>query len=247
MTDTLFNEVENEVIDEDTPNEEDTSKIEELVKDPVLLAKRKLDSDRFIKQLQNELKGLREDLKTRTTLEEFLTKMNSPVNPNPVEPNTPEHTPSEGTVDKETLERLLEQKLQERETKTRQEGNLAFVANKLRELYGNDYVNILEQRRRELDVDKDFLDNLARSNPKVFLATIGANAPQEARPQGEGPSLFPKPVASNERRVSNPNAGVRNNRYFAEILKKDPNKYWSPEIQNEMYRLAAEQGDKFYE
>jgi hypothetical protein len=112
------------------------------------LAKGKAESDAFIRKLQEENEGMRQELKTRISLQEFMDKQeqmrkNEPAN------SVPENTTSESSAETKTtnqsnfkpedIEKLLEKKLAEREQQSNTQRNMAAVVNRLKEVWGPNY------------------------------------------------------------------------------------------------------------
>lgn len=235
---------------EGSSDHEDTEiKLEDLVGDGKKfksiedLAKGKLESDRFIAQLQQELKGIREELNTRITLTEFMDNFkNSNTQPNQPSGDNQDRPGGESTALKpEDLRKLLDEELAKREQVNVARQNLNTVKQRLSEAFGPNYATRLENEAQKLGVTKEFLNNMAASTPSAFLRLVGVDAPA----QKVNEDIFSPPTSQ---RTGTPlgNGTVKNKAYFDKIRQTDPKAYWTPAVQNELHREAARQGEAFF-
>ena len=218
------------------------------------LAKAKMESDRFIQQLQNELQGLRTDLSARSTLEQLMDKLNAPKDP----PTNQQH--NQGSMDgdgqngaksfsEEDIARLVEDRLSKAEKARVHNANLETVKNALVASFGNDYVTHLKAKAAELGMSEEYLQNLAKETPKAFLKLVEANGESRATPVANG--LFTPPQgshtpANNASKGFSP-TGIPKMSYYENLKKQDPTKYWSPEVQNKMHKDALSLGADFFD
>lgn len=194
------------------------------------LLKAKAHADRHIKNLESENTGMREDLKTRQTLEELLARTQSQSNVNTEPPvNSNEQNP----LSEVDLEAALNAKLSEWEKKKAREQNAAYVRNELAKTWGSDYLSKLEAKSRELGESLDELAELAQSKPKVFLRLVGAS-------EGAKQTFDPAPPSSSYRPNSNNNQNTKTYSWFKNLRQTDPSTYWSVATQKELHRIAEE-------
>lgn len=204
------------------------------------MAKRKIDSDNFIKRLQNENSGIRQDLATRTTLEQFLEKMNTKTETTPKIDlaNVPDNQPAT-PVDPNAIKQLIAQSLNEEREVRKQNDNFQMVVDYLQVNIGDSYPQVLEEKRKELGLSREYMENLARTQPKVLLSLVAV--PNEKQ------SIFgnnPKQTSLTELQPKKTN-NTKGFSHFKKMRQEDPAKYWSPAVQNEMFRLTSEQGETF--
>ena len=213
-------------------------------KDAAELAKAKATSDAFIEQLkaeQAELRkeyfALREEYNARPALQELIDQLK----------NNTQHTSSDDTsanddttpaLKPEDIESLVAKKLQEAEQTKQQEENYRTVQAKLKERYGENYVQLLENQISTLGLTKDFANDLARNHPQVFIKTFGLDATPaqnnfQAPPRG---SVNPPMNNSNVKRDWN---------YYENMRKTDYQKYWDPKTQLQMIADKATLGEAF--
>lgn len=217
------------------------------------LARGKAEADLFVERLKGELQGLRDELKTRTSLEEFMDKMNTkqpedaPIAPQPTNQEPPaEPADIAKNMSPEQIESLLEQKLTQREQEINQARNLEEVKGKLQKHFGEDYQTNLKAKALELGLGEQFLEDLAKSQPKAFSHLLGLDSePATPSPVSESP-----PVLANQQNTAasfnQSNIGQMKFNDFEKIRKSDPDTYWSPTVQNKMHKLAIAQGEDFY-
>lgn len=222
-------------------------------KTPEDLARGKIESDQFIERLKGELAGLRTELNTRQTLEQLMDKMagnnGSTDNSNQMANNQTPVNSGDGAQNKSFTEddvmRIVESKLSEAEKTRVQNANLSLVRNALSEKYGNDYVSKLKESASALGVDENFLQDMAKNQPKAFLKLIDTGT--TTNQQSSNNSLFAPPTGQNLRSDNfKPTAG-RTKGYYDQLKAKNPGEYWSPAIQNQMHKDALSLGEKFFD
>lgn len=213
-------------------------------KDEEALARGKWEADQMIARLTREMDELRDDLNKRMTTEELLEKITS-RNAQPNNPTTPEsgqqHSHQEvNAMSQEDIQKLVQKTLTVEQQKALAAQNVATVRNKLQEHWGNDFPQKLEQTTKELGVSKEYMAHMAETAPQAFLKLVGADQPRQ--PAG----VFEAPVPNSAVIRGDGNSNVKNYKYFSEMRKADPKKYWSVETQREMHKLAQEQGERFF-
>lgn len=216
------------------------------------LAKAKMESDRFIQQLQGELSGLRTELSTRQTLEQLMDKFGAQRVP---ETTTQSHNQNSQdgdgqnavkTFSEDDITRLVEDRLSKVEQARIHQANLASVQKALVESIGPDYVTHLKAKATELGVTEEYLNTMAKETPKAFLKLIDADSSQRATT----PGLFTPPASHG---APSPNkqhftpTGQRKQSWYNDLKSKDASKYWSPEVQNQMHRDAINLGESFFD
>lgn len=204
--------------------------------DPKVLFKGKYHADLHIRQLEEELKATREDLKARMSVEEALAKLSASKednqsherNDDPQEKNVTALTP-------ETIQKLIDAELEKRTKQSQVQRNQEYVVSKLKETWGDDYQVKLRQRAKELNLGSDFLTELAQTQPEAFLAIVGtpkvANPNLHTPPQGRSGI-----VGSSEKTWS----------YYNKLRREQPSVYRSKQIQKEIHEQAAKLGEAFY-
>lgn len=207
------------------------------------LAKGKAQSDLFVKRLEAENKQMRDELarqaaelKTRTSLDEFLQKVKEQKETG----NTPDNQNDQTVLNEEKISQLIETRLTAKEQAAIATANLKTVQEGLVKAYGANYLPNLEARTQELGLSKETLDNLAKTAPKAFFALLGINPDQSKKSVFEAPRGTVNPPHDTH--------GVtKNYKYYNELRKKlPPDQYWSPAVQNEMFEMAKKMGDEFY-
>lgn len=250
MTDSLFTADDNQQIPEIDPNK---NYIEELVgetkkfKTVEDLARSVLHKDAFIERLKGETNGLRQELNTKLSMEEYVDKMRT-RDQQPNRSETPVNEPNAGggnDPDKplrpEDIEAIIDRRVSDRERARVQTQNQGFVRDKLIESFGPSYVSKLQEAGEALGLTPEDMDQMAKDRPKVFLKLVGAEAPARA----QTPSLFTPPSgAGNPPRTV---TGDRTKSYYDEIKKSDPKRYWSPAVQNQIHQDAIRLGERFFD
>lgn len=198
------------------------------------------EKDIHIDKVQNEAKALREalteaerELKTRTSLDEFLSK----VKDEGTRSKEPNHGSEPATVSEDKINEIITARLTASEKQRVESQNVSVVQSGLAKVFGSNYVPTLEAKAQELGVGKEFLENLAKTSPKAFFNAIGVN-PEQSK------SVFNAPQGT----VNVPlgNSDIKNYAYYQALKKKIPaSEYYSAKIQNEMFAQARKLGDEF--
>lgn len=204
-------------------------------KDVAALARGKAESDRFIEQVLKEKDELKKELDKRLSVEESIARFReTPVTPTP-EPVRQE--PATGLT-QEDITRLLDERLQREKAVETANRNVELVRQALADKFGPSYNDKLEAKAVELGVDREYFNQLAKTQPKVLLGLInGGEAPKKQAPVG----LFDSPRF--------PTAGQKlekNFAYYEKMRKENPKLYSSPEVQKEQFEMAKLHGRDFY-
>ena len=212
--------------------------------DPEVIAKGKLEADRHIAELEDQLKQYREDQSKQDYAKQVLEELQKGPQSTPATA-TPTSTPGETNegntstlgVSEEDLKGLVEATLAEREKTSILEKNLSEVNAKLAELHGDKAAEVVSAKAVELGMSVERMQRLAEESPAAFMSLIGVAETK------------PKPITSgsvNTNALPNPTgAGVRDAAYYREMRKNDKSRYYSPAVQRQMMADAQALGDKF--
>ncbi len=212
----------------------------EAFKDPQVLAKSKLESDNYIKQLETQLTELRGELGKEEAAKKLLAELESrrqAPNANSL-PNTGETNPS-GTkpeLSEDILERLVEETLTKREQANTAAQNTKLVQTQLEQKYGTEAKAKVEAKAQELGLSMARLSALAAESPSAFMTLIGEPKP-DVKPIVTGT------INTSSAQFSNP--AERTWAYYQELRRKDKALYYSPKIQQQMMQDKNRLGDRF--
>ena len=216
----------------------------ETFKDVQVLAKSKLEADRYIKELEEQAKALREEVTKQDyaakLLEQLQNKAPNSTNGNTVAPNqnngstTPSDTKPENSED--ILKALVERTLTEREAKNTSQQNAANVRDILTTKYGTEAKAHVERKAQELGMPYSRLEALAAESPSAFLTLIG-EPKQEFKPLTQG--------SINTQSVSVQSPTQRNWAYYQNLRRTNKTEYFKPQVQQQMLKDKLAMGDKF--
>lgn len=201
------------------------------------LARAKLEADSFIEKIKAENEELRREVtstrpvdRTQEILDRMENLFTKPVTP-PVAPQEPERTEVKGLTTKDVEELLVQ-----RERQATAERNLNTVKQKLQEVYGEKYGDALKSMAEKNGLTSGYIDQLAASAPQVVL-----NLMAQQKPDG----LFTPPRSAVQPGFT-PTAGPHKPRSWYNQLKgSDRAKYFSKEVQLQMYTDAMTLGEAF--
>ena len=216
----------------------------ESFRDVQVLAKSKLESDNYIKQLEDQLKQIREDVGKQDyvtkLLEQLQNKAPATTNGSPVAPkdnnggtNTSETKPD---ISEDVLKRLVEQTLTEREKTSTAKQNQDFVRNELVTKYGTEAKVVLEKKASELGLSMQRLNELAAESPSAFLTLIGE------------PKKDFKPIVNGSINTSAASMQAPTERdwsYYQKLRKENKSLYYSPKVQQQLMQDKMRLGERF--
>ncbi len=216
----------------------------ESFKDVQVLAKSKLESDAYIKQLEEQAKALREEVAKQDYSAELLKQLQNkapnPTNGNPVVPKDNNGSTNSGEtkpeVSEDAVKALVEKALAERQQESAAKENARVVQEALVEKYGTEAKAHVEGKARELGISYDKLEALALESPNAFLTLIGE------------PKVAPKTIVSgtvNTQSLAQTNPNTRDWNYYQNIRRSNRSLYFSPAIQQQMFNDKLALGDKF--
>lgn len=197
-------------------------------------------SQKHIEDIENENEGMRSDLRTRMTMEQFMDKMNKTTpQSNPDNTNRAEledTTNQVSALDEAKVATLAEQVYNRNKQADMAKQNFDYVSNELAKTWGPNFKQKLEARAQELGTNKDFLNSMALTHPKAFLELV--------IPKKEAVYSDFAPPSSSSRTVMPEITGTTSQQntwnQYEKMRKQDPAKYWSIPVQRELHRLAKE-------
>jgi hypothetical protein len=218
-------------------------KWKDKTKEEILEAK--VNSDLFIKtknaqfdDLKKDYLQLREQQQASADLKTIIDQMKSKND------DTTHNTQGENqqpAIKPEDIEALMEtrlnEKLNQRDLVTKQRENFSVVERKLKEQYGNDYHSVYQKKLEELNLSKDFADDLAKNHPNLFIKTF------DLEPKVNQPQVLPRSSTRNTSFA--PTTLKRDWNYYQEMKKVNPKLYLDPKIAIQMHDDAIALGPDF--
>jgi hypothetical protein len=252
--------------------DDDKDYFEELVgegkkfKDVKDLAKGKARSDAFIEQLKREQAELREELAKTKSIEEHLNDLrNAMINRSKQEGNIREMTPDHGssrdentgqnqsaanTPSPDDIQRLVAEEVNRRVSVEKQKQNIDSVIDAAKRVYGESYKQELTNKAKALGSSPDELFNIAEKNPQLFKSIMGLNETAGTPPvkQNEGTNrIFESTNTEALRSQHGSSNSQKKYADFEQLRKENPQEYFSPRVQNEMFQLAEKIGPAFFD
>lgn len=228
--------------------ESNQSFVAELVKtrgdqwsDPEVIAKGKIEADRYIEQLKQQLEEFREKAEKGAKVDSLVSKIEqeaaktananaqSKSNSGANESNT--KTP----VSEDEIQGLIEQVLTKREQENTVKQNLTQVDSQLEQMFGTEARNVVQKKAQELGLSLDRLKEVAAESPTAFFSLIGEK-PKDFKPMTNG--------SIRTESVNMQSSVKRNNKFYQELRKKNPREFAKAQDQMLKDRLAL--GDAFY-
>lgn len=212
----------------------------EAFKDPQVLAKSKLESDKFIGELQRQVEELRTELSKEEYAKKLLTELqNGRRDPNASSaPKDGETKPSDTKpeLSEDVIKRLVEQTLTQREQSNTSTQNTRLVQEKLQEKYGTEAKAHIEKKAQELGMSFERLSSLAAESPTAFMTLIG-------EPQPEYKPLVNGTVNTSSGSFSN--TAEKDWNYYQNLRRTNKQLYFDPKTQQQMLKDKLRLGDRF--
>jgi len=233
---------------QETPSQE--SYLQKLVetkgenwKDPEVLAKGKLEADGYIKNLEDQLGQMREDLKKQEYQAQILDQLqNKATESTAVKPEVSNNNGSttEGntnpTLSEEDLKSLVEQTLNQREIDSTVSNNLKLVDEELEKSYGTEAQAKIQEKAQELGMSMERIKEIAAESPNAFFALIGE------------PKKTFSPMVQGSVRTEGVNmqaSAERDWSYYQKLRRENRNLYYTPKIQRQLMEDKDRLGSKF--
>lgn len=214
-------------------------------KDPEVLAKGKMEADAYIKNLEDQLSQMRDDLGKQDYAAKLLQQLegraSASTTDKPLESNTnTSGTVTEGhtnlAVSENDLKSLVEKTLTERELQATANQNISAVDSKLQDMYGTEASNVLLNKSKELGISLERMQNLASESPSAFFTLIGEKQ-ESFKPMTQG-SIRTDGVAMQS-------SAQRDWSYYQKLRRENRNEYYSPKVQQQLMEDKMRMGDKF--
>lgn len=203
----------------------------ESFKDVQVLAKSKLEADRYIKSLEDQLKQLREETVKADYAEKVLATLQSKA-------QAPATTTSDTKpeISEEVIKSLVEQTLTQREKQNTAEQNVSKVQQELMAKYGTEAKAHVERRAAELGMSLERMSALAAESPTAFMTLLGEPTKKDSKPLTQG-SLNTASFQANP--------ADRDWNYYQNLRRTNKALYYNPKTQQQMMQDKIRLGDKF--
>ena len=215
-------------------------------KDNEGLANAYQNADGFIEQMKTENAQLREELDKRLNGEDMLSEIKRERKEQQDQAQAAAQENTTSKLDEQSLSELISKTVTGMDAEKVSTSNIMTVDAKMKEVYGVDKATeVTAIKAKELGLSVDYLGSVAAKSPQAFYNLIGLS--QTAKP------TTPVVTASttNTQAVHEVNKGtaIQEGTWesFEALRKSDPRKYFTPSIQNQLFKSRNEKGpDGFY-
>ena len=205
------------------------------------LAAAKLEADRTITARNEELERHREEIRRQAEELELLRRQ--PREPLAQEPPRVADRPVEVEPNQDLASRIREE-LRQAQEEDLQNQNIRSVAVKLSEVYGSSEKarEVVAAKASELGLSVEFLQSVAAKSPKAFFTQLGLTETTLQAPAASRSDV--NTVALANTTSSAPKQGSYQS--YEQLRRDNPKRYFSAEIQNQMFVDAKRLGDAFF-
>ena len=213
--------------------------------DPEVLAKGKLEADGYIKNLEEQLTQMREDLKKQDykdqVIEHLQTQAAGTTDAKPEGPNNNNGSADDqnttASMSEEDLKSLVEKTLTQREKDSLVSQNLSFVEQELEKAFGTEAVDVVKKKAAELGMSMDRLKDIAAESPNAFLTLVGEKPKNAFNPMVQG--------SVRTEGVNMQTTADRNWAYYQNLRRTDSHTYYTPKVQQQLMEDKMRLGESF--
>lgn len=195
---------------------------------PEDIAKKAFHADQHIANLEAELKGLREDLDKRLTVEENLERANQLRQEEAEKNTTPQFT-------QEDVAKLVKDGYSQLTAEQKAEANLNTANEAIVQKYGQGKgAEAIAQKAQELNLSVDQMISTAQQSPQAFFNLMGMTVEKTVETTGVAPaSTVNSDALAHTAQPTTGKPGTKE--YFDAIKKSNPREYWSPKVQGQIH------------
>lgn len=205
------------------------------------LAKGKLNSDNFIKQLETEKRALEKDLEEmqskigeQTTLKEILAKLESKPNSDDSNSNHSETTTAE------EIRKLIAEGINTAKADDSRKANWQKANNAVLQHVDGDVALAKQYIKKQADtlgMSVEALKSVAENSPVAFAKMVGLTASSSSM------SHTPASITDTNSDGLGPSDNAeRNVEYYKKMRAEDKRKFWSVQTQQELMKLGDKHG-----
>jgi hypothetical protein len=197
------------------------------------LAKGYINADEFVETLKGENATLKEQLVKAKTVEDVLERLNKANERAPADQPVKVEAPDIARIVKETVTGLETQKVREM--------NLSLADRKMAELFGEKAQEVFNSYASTPEL-KATLTQLASVSPDKFIAIFDKRTEQNVSSSASTGGVNTAAFGMTKPAVSDPSTKF----FYDEMRRKQPQKYYSQEVQLAMHKAAQANPNKFF-
>jgi hypothetical protein len=197
-------------------------------------------ADAHIAKIEGENANLRKEVDSRINYEDLLDRLAETRSARSDDPDLgPSSRDEDPKISEDVIDRMIERKLTIKQQEALHASNMQFAARELQKSLGPDYVQKLRQKAAELDMTEQEVNALAMTKPKALLALVAPAVRQVTDNSYTPPN-------STTRVSNNSSTGVKNNSYYSQKIRENPNIINNQDFVNEMHAEAMKQKESFF-
>jgi len=205
------------------------------------LARGKMESDKFISTLQSELAELRTELGKQEYSKELLSQLqNKAQNSNSGNESVGKEAgnTNPANLSEKDVEALVAKHLKAEESKRTASENIQKASSALTKAFGEKTQEVLKAKTLELGLSMERMQEMAAESPTALLTLMGVN-----QTSNSNNSNLPKNQV-NTTNFSN-STEERDFSYYQKLRRENKQKYFSPDVQRQMWKDMERLGPKF--
>ncbi len=199
------------------------------------LARGKVESDNYITRLEQETRGLREDLAKKVNVDETIEQLRRELRESKVPADKPKDDTSPELTAAKVVELVKSAMTEEERTNTANQNVLSSNSALVKHFGSQEKANEhFAARAKQVGMTAEALQLIAEQSPTAFVTLMGL---AETKPAGSAEASLNlnqsdvNPVVD----VTSATAKDGTKAYFENMRKTDSTRYWTPETQNKIF------------
>lgn len=211
-------------------------------RDPKVLAKGYLESQKFIDQLKAELEVATTKANQADYAKEILAKMEAaqgkPTTGDAASTNSGTSSTSDQTFSVEQIKGLIKESMTEDDKARTKAQNLLEADRLLTAQFGTEAQKAVLEQASKLGMSKDDLAEIAAKSPAAFMALLGTSTPKDSN-AGLKSTINTSAAAFQH-------TGQRDWAYYQKLRREDPKTYRRADTQDQIVKDRLSLGERFY-
>ena len=195
------------------------------------LAKGKLESDKYIENLENQVKEQKEELGKRDTAEEIAKQLRNERQ----QESTPEPVNTTQVMTKEEVAGIVRSTMTDLESSRTVRENVLEAQKQFKSVHGEKTDEVLRTKATELGMTSEQLGDIAGKSPTAFAKMVGLDQKTEMS-SDQSPMQGDQNTEALKIHHSNESLKEGSRDYWNAKRKELGEKYWTPSIQQKVMK-----------
>lgn len=200
------------------------------------LAKGKAESDQFIERLKAEQAELRAELAKKVNTEEQLAALRTEFEKLRGANPQPSREPTNPALTIDSVKALVAESITQADRNRTAQQNVVAANDAMVKQFGSleKAAEIVKARASDIGMSMDELREIASRSPTAFIKIMGGEQTKSADPLNPNSAIREEAPKLPDQNALTPGTKP----YYDKLLKEHPTQYWSPKVQQEIFKAA---------